>query len=190
MKRLPRIKVGLPTVVFVITLVLLDKSALSLLALAAALCHELGHIAVMLVSGTEVSEIEITVFGAEIRTPCAERTTLVNIAVFSAGALTNILCAVTVFILPTSSVEALFFANASLSLAIVNLLPIRTLDGGCILEALLADITPKHMPLIVDVVSCITLGFLWLTAVYLLLIFGGNLSLMLFCMYLFVTLIF
>ncbi|MBQ2765976.1 MAG: site-2 protease family protein [Clostridia bacterium] len=190
MRQHPRIKIGLPTVVFIIALLILDKSLLSILTLAAALCHELGHIAVMLVSGMEVSEIEITVFGAEIRTPCNSRTALVNIAVFSAGAVANILCAVVVFILPTPPLEAVFFANASLSLAIVNLLPIRTLDGGCILETLLISISPKHMPMIVDIVSCITLGILWLTAVYLLLTCGGNLSLMLFCIYLFVTLLF
>ena len=190
MRQHPRIKIGLPTVVFIIALLILDKSLLSILTLAAALCHELGHIAVMLVSGMEVSEIEITVFGAEIRTPCANRTAFVNIAVFAAGALANILCAMAIFFIPAPSIEAVFFANASISLAIVNLLPIRTLDGGCILETLLIGISPKHTPMIVDIVSCVTLGILWLTAVYILLICGGNLSLMLFCMYLFVTLLF
>lgn len=174
--------------VFVTLLILLDKSLLSLLALGAALTHELGHIITMLILGTRVSEIEITFFGAEIRTGAASQGTLKSIAIFASGAAANILSAVIVYALPSAPFEALFFAGASASLAAVNLLPIRTLDGGCILEAMLVPVMPKNAPLILDIISALTLGILWLTAVYLLLIANGNLSLMLFCMYLFVTL--
>ncbi len=190
MKKLPRVKIGAPTVIFVILLLLLDKSLLSVLALAAALVHELGHLVTMMFLGAKVSEIEITFFGAEIRTHCVSQNPLKNIAIFASGAVANILSAVIVYALPAATFEALFFAGASLSLAAVNLLPIRTLDGGCILESALVPIIPQKAPLIIDIISAFTLGILWLTAVYLLLIANGNLSLMLFCMYLFATLFF
>ncbi|MBQ8249949.1 MAG: hypothetical protein IJY93_08780 [Clostridia bacterium] len=169
-------------------MIILDKSLLSLLAFAAAFVHELGHIVTMLFIGTKVSEIEITFFGAEIRTHAVSQGIFASIVIFASGAVANILSAVIVYTLPSASFEALFFAGASLSLAVLNLLPIRTLDGGCILEAVLIPIIPQNAPLILDIISSLTLGALWLTAVYLLLIANGNLSLMLFCMYLFVTL--
>ena len=190
MKKLPRIKIGAPTLIFVILLLLLDKSLLSVLALAAALVHELGHLVTMMLLCAKVSEIEITFFGAEIHTHCVSQTPLKSIAIFASGAVANILSAVIVYTLPNATFEVLFFAGASISLAAVNLLPIRTLDGGCILEAALVPVIPQKAPLILDIISALTLGILWLTAVYLLLIANGNLSLMLFCIYLFVTLFF
>ncbi len=175
---------------FVGLLIILDKSLLSLLALSAALIHELGHLSVMLLLGVKVSEVEITFFGAEIRAKRLSHSTAANIAVFAAGAAANILSAVIVYSLPSPPFEALFFAGASISLAVINLLPIRTLDGGCITEAAIIAVMPQYAAVIIDIISSLTLGILWLTAVYLLLISGGNLSLMLFCMYLFATLAF
>ncbi len=188
MKKLPRIKIGAPTVAFIVLLIILDRSLLSLLALAAALIHELGHLAAMFLVGTKVTEIEMTVFGAEIRTRTMSQNSLENIVIFASGAAANLISALIVYTLPSASFEALFFGGASLSLAVVNLLPIRTLDGGCILEAVIVPLIPKYAPLILDIISLFTLGLLWLAAAYLLLIANGNLSLMLFCIYLFVTL--
>ncbi len=188
MRRFPKIKIGLPTVIFVGLLVFFDRSFLSLLALCAALIHELGHLTVMILLGVKVSKVEITFFGAEIRSKKLSNSILGNITVYAAGAAANILSAVIIYSLPSPSFEALFFAGASLSLAVINLLPIRTLDGGCILEAVIFYLLPKYAPVILDVISSLTLGLLWLTAVYFLLVSGGNLSLMLFCMYLFWTL--
>ena len=180
----------MPTIIFVGLLIVFDRSLLSLLALSAALIHELGHLTVMLLLGVKISEVEITFFGAEIRSKKPAYNVLGNIAVFAAGAAANIFSAVIIYTLPSPPFEALFFAGASLSLAVINLLPIRTLDGGCIIEAAMVFVLPRYAPMILDVISSLTLGLLWLMAVYLLLVSGGNLSLMLFCMYLFATLAF
>ena len=185
---LPRITVRPPTVVFAALLILLDRSMLSILPFAAAFCHELGHIAVMMAFGVKVREIELTLFGAEIRTPSLLVDTVKAVAVWSAGAAANLFSAAVVSLFFKSTVEAQFFAACSLSLAAINLLPIRTLDGGCALEALLIRITPIHAYTIMSVVSAVTLLWLWLTAVYMLLRFGGSISLLLFCMYLFTSL--
>ena len=190
MKFFPKIKISMPTIIFVGLLIVLDRSFLSLLALSAALIHELGHLTVMLLLGVKVSEVEITFFGAEIRTKKPTYSVLGNIAIFGAGAAANILSAVIIYSLPSPPFKAVFFAGASLSLAVINLLPIRTLDGGCIIEAIILSVLPQYAPIILDIISSLTLGLLWLTAIYLLLINSGNLSLMLFCMYLFVTLAF
>ncbi len=188
MKKLPRFIVRPITVIFVGLLILLDGSVLAILPLLAALCHELGHLVVMLALGAPVREIELTLFGAEIRTTPLGTRTGGTIAVYGAGAAVNLLSAAVILLLPHRSFEAEFFAACSLSLAVLNLLPIRSLDGGCILEAALLQLTPTHTTAILDAVSFVTLILLWLAAVYILLICGGNLSLMLFCMYLFVML--
>jgi len=184
-----RIIVRAPTVILSVLLVLLDGSLIALIPLAAALCHEAGHLAAMQLLGVTVREIEITLFGAEIRSlPCAQ-STLRQTVIFASGAAANLICAL-LLLLPEHAPMLDFFAACSLVLAILNLLPIRTLDGGCIAEALLGRFVPAHADRIMDVLSAATLAILWLGAVYMLLFFGGNVSLMLFCLYLFVSLYF
>ena len=188
MKRKFRIAIKPPTVIFFVLLVLLDQSTLSLIPILAALCHEFGHVAMMCAVGMKVREVEITVFGAEIRTPPSEHGTLASVAVYAAGGAANIVSAIAVTLLPLKNTHTEFFAACSLCLAIINLLPIRSLDGGCILEAILIRLAPTCAYSAVSAVSAVVLMMLWLAAVYLLLVCGGNLSLMLFCMYLFAQL--
>ncbi len=173
---------------FFVLLIILDRSALSLIALVAALCHELGHLVVMRAVKMDVREVEITMFGAEIRAPVYCESELARAAVFAAGGAANVISAAIVAGNGIENTYADFFVACSLSLAFVNLLPIRSLDGGCMLEALLAQLAPNVAHKIVSAVSAVTLALLWLAAVYLLLVCGGNLSLMLFCMYLFAQL--
>ncbi len=187
-KKPPRLIIRPATVIFFSLLILLDKSALSFLPLAAALCHELGHLAVMLMLGVPVRQVELTVFGAEIRTSHMAVGAAGAAAIYAAGAVANLLSAVGVLCIRPPTLEAEFFVVCSISLAFLNLLPIRTLDGGCILEIIVSHIAPSHMTVIVDVISSAALFFLWIAAVHLILVCGGNLSLMLFCLYLFVTL--
>ncbi len=187
-KKPPRLIINPATVIFFSLLILIDKSALSLLPLAAALCHELGHLAVMLMLGVPVQQVELTVFGADIRTAHMRVNPAAAAAIYAAGAGANFLSAAVVLCIHPTTIEAEFFALCSISLALLNLLPIRTLDGGCILEIVVSRIAPTHMGVIIDAISSVALFFLWITVVYLILVCGGNLSLMLFCLYLFVTL--
>ena len=187
MTRLPRIKIHSSTVLLFAGLALLNGGIIPLIAFGAALCHELGHLAVMRWLGVKVEEIEITLFGAEIRTPYLMLGTFGSVAVYFAGAAANMLTAAVACLL-RGSFAADYYVVCSLSLAFFNLLPIRTLDGGCILDALCLHFFPRHVGLITNVVSALTLGFLWLVSAYLLLTFDGNVSLMLFCIYMFVSL--
>lgn len=189
MKALPRIRISPYTVVFALTVLILDRSFMSLVPLAAALCHELGHIAVIYAIGTNVNEVEITLFGAEIRSGISNSPPFCNIAVYAAGGAANLLSAWAVSA-SFDSVAAEFFVGCSVALALFNLLPIRTLDGGCIAEELLTLAFPRHGEGIFSVISAVTLALLWLFAVFLLLAAGGNISLLLFCVYMFYTLYF
>lgn len=188
MKPRTKIRIRPPTVLFFALLILLDRSALSLIPIATALCHELGHLIVMRAVKMDVREVEITMFGAEIRAPAYSASELACAAVYAAGGAANILSAAIAWIIGAGGAYAEFFVACSFGLAFVNLLPVRSLDGGCILASLLACFAPQYAHSIVSAVSAVTLALLWLAAVYVLLVCGGNLSLMLFCIYLFVTL--
>ncbi len=188
MKTFPRIKIQAPTAVFFILLAVLEGGLLSLIPFLAALCHEFGHLLTMMLFRVPVREIEITLFGAEIRITSSISSVFARIFIYFAGAAANIITGISTILIWCDSYYALFFCACSLTLAAVNLIPIRTLDGGCILEAVVYSLFPRYASVILDIISCISLVFLWLTAVYLMLCFGSNISLMLFCMYMFVSL--
>lgn len=179
MKKRVKVSITPPTVIFFALLILLDRTALSLVPLLAAICHELGHLAVMRMTKTDVREVKITVFGAEIRS-LGYKNELSRAAVYAAGGAANIVSALTVLAIGVDDAYAELFVACSLALAFVNLLPIRSLDGGCILEALISHFAPTHAYAAVTVASAVSLGLLWLVAVYILLVCGGNLSLLLF----------
>ena len=181
MKSRVKIRIAPPTVVFFALLLLLDRTALSLVPIAAALCHELGHLVIMYAVGMEVREVRISVFGAEIRSAANYKNELARAAVYAAGGAANILTALIVWAMKFDGKYAELFIACSLALAFINLLPIRSLDDGCILEALISHFAPSHAYSIVTAVSAVTLAALWLIAVYILLVCGGNLSLLLFC---------
>ena len=61
----------------------------------------------------------------------------------------------------------------------------ETLDGGCIVAAVFSDCKYGHI--IIRLLSGLSLFILWLAASYLLLLYGGNLSLLMLIVYLFVT---
>ena len=187
-KKLPRLIVRPATVILCVTLTALEGSVLALVPFLASLFHELGHLALMFVLGVRVDEVELTVFGAEIRTLPMTVGCAAQVAVYASGAVANLLSSAVVLAAFGRTFGARFFAACSVSLALLNLLPIRTLDGGCVLETLLSRLAPIHSDTVFAAISGITLFVLWLGAAYLLLVCGGNLSLMLFCAYLFITL--
>lgn len=185
--RFPRVRVHITTAILVGGLVLLDGTFMALVPIGAALCHEFGHIIVMKLLGVGVGEIEVTLFGAEIRSVPRMLNTAGEVAVYSAGAVANIVCAGAAYLL-FSGEWATVFIICSLALAVFNLLPIKSLDGGCIFAAVCRGVMPNSADRVISAVSSVTLLVLWLASVYLLLLCGGNVSLMLFCIYMFVTL--
>lgn len=107
--------------------------------LLAALCHELGHYALLRAFGAEVNTVYISAFGAELRLsdrPCLsygqEMLTVV------AGPAANLLFSAGLSWCGTQKPILFVFAGAQLVLAIFNLLPVRPLDGGALVWLFLA----------------------------------------------------
>lgn len=188
MKPFPKIKVRAPAVIFFVLLWAFDGSLLSLAPVLAAVCHEFGHLFVMLLFGVPVREVEITLFGAEIRALTYSLGAVGRVCVYFAGAAANFACGSLVWAIFQGAPFAYLFFICSLGLGFFNLIPIRTLDGGCILEVICVRLFPRYASMVLAAVSALSLAVLWLSAVYLMLIFNGNLSLMLFCSYMFVSL--
>lgn len=174
-------RVSANTLLLIAFLAIFDRRFTLLVPLLAALLHELGHIAVMLCCKIGIRRINLSLFGAEISgadVECAGRAA--QIAVYAAGAAANLVCG---FVAERFGFG--FFADCSYALAAVNLLPIETLDGGCIVAAMFSDCKYGHI--IIRLLSGLSLFLLWLAASYLLLLYGGNLSLLMLIVYLFVT---
>lgn len=180
-RRLPRVRVSANTLLLVAFLAIFDRGFTLIVPLLAALLHELGHIVVMLCCGIEIRQIKVSLFGAEISGADVERAgRAAQIAVYAAGAAANLVCG-----LVAECFGFGFFADCSYALAAVNLLPIETLDGGCIVAAVFSNCKYGHI--IIRLLSGLSLFLLWLASSYLLLLYGGNLSLLMLIVYLFVT---
>ena len=188
MKALAKIKIHPSSVIFSAVLVLLEGSALCLVPFAAALCHELGHLLMMRICSCEADSFEIGLFGAEISTALWDLGVFRTTAIYAAGAAANLISAACVTAFFGHTVAAELFTACSISLAVINMLPIRSLDGGCIAEAIIYKIFPLHAHTVLTVISAVTIVILWLASVYLILLFNANISLLLFCIYLFATL--
>lgn len=122
-----------------------ERSVWGLLSLAAALLHELGHLGAAALLGIPSAEITVGALGARMGFSVPLLSYRHELLIAAAGPGVNLAC-----ILPClwgirrfggsdgAGEYLLFFAAASLALAAVNLLPLRSLDGGRILGALCA----------------------------------------------------
>ena len=142
----------------------------------------------MFALGYPLKEIEITLCGAEIRGLADNIGFFGEIVILAAGGAVNLVCAAIVSSMPYRPEGAELFAACSAALALINFLPIRSLDGGRIAELALARALPARGATVINFISSAALATVWLVSVYLLLVLDGNISLLLFCLYLFVQL--
>lgn len=171
----------------------LDSTGLTALALFCAAMHELGHFFVLALFHIRIRAISFHVFGVDIDADEGNQLSYRQEAVLAlAGVAANfLLCAA---MLPcwhlrvwTGPAQAIF--TVSLFLALFNLLPVGSLDGGRALEALVcAHATPQTAANILQICSVLillpagTFGF-WL------LIHAHNITLLAAAIYLTVSLI-
>ena len=128
------------------------------LVLVAALCHELGHLAVLWLFHVPVEALTITPMGAVIQAPLQSRlsygreltATLAGVAVNFALAL--------LFARVTGDY---LFAGANMILGVYNLLPIQGLDGGRALYLAVAWATePFTAQRVCGLVNLVAMGLL------------------------------
>lgn len=174
-------------IVCLILYVMLFPTIGTLMMLFAIAVHELGHIVAIVLSGERVDSIGISPFGLSIRRSgrlCSYKTELL---VYLFGPFANVLA----FLLFHGANNPFLssFAEQSLAFGILNLLPVRSLDGGRALEtAFLMFGNEKTAETVVCILSAAVFLLMWLISVWSLLMYGEGLSLFAFSCWLFFSL--
>ncbi len=139
-------ELSFPLVGIMTAVILLDTSMSVLLCFAAAIMHELGHLAAMRYYGCIPDRIKLTLFDIAITDrKKVMRNSSHNLVITLAGVAVNFISAVICYIIFSftgNSVLQQFFAS-HLTLGLFNSLPVDTLDGG---QALLLILTRFFSP--------------------------------------------
>ena len=144
-----------------------------------------GRIAAKL-CGIPLVDMKLGIFGATLTTDRALCSYGKEILLALAGPATNLLCLALCSLLPIQCEAIELFCVASCGLAILNLLPIRELDGGRIVYCALAStFSPSLASRVVGALSFGIIFSLWTLSVYLILRLGASLSLFIFSCFLF-----
>ena len=133
----------------------LDESGISLLFLLAAALHECGHALAVLLCGGQVLLLRLTALGGVLHYRLARPHPLRDFWIAAAGPLTGFIAA-----WGAAACEAYVFSGANLLLSAINLLPVRPLDGGVLIQAVL----PERWLCIIEMLCCfaVTAAALWL----------------------------
>lgn len=116
----------------------LDKSGYGAFALLACLCHEAGHLAVMLLKKEPPAEMIFSGGGI-----CIKQSREASTAVLAAGCVVNaVLFLIFFFVLPPDSIFKLMFGGANMAAGVFNLLPLGELDGRFLTEKLCFRLLP------------------------------------------------
>lgn len=168
---------------FYLGMILSDRSGLGIATLAAALLHELGHFLAAMWLHIPLSGFKLDLLGARIEVGEKYLSYGEEWLLASAGPLISLTASILAAPFWSTSRLSIMFSCASLLLGILNLLPIRTFDGGRMLEAtLLSFSNPTVTNRVMSASSFTLLFFLWSGAVYFLLRAGDGLSLWCFSM--------
>ncbi len=183
-----KLKISVSPAMFILLICMIATTPLRqlLACFSAAFIHELGHMAAAKLLSVDLSHIKLDVLGARLNTTgrlCSYPTLIV---LCLAGPLVNFLC----FALSLPFIRSVDlvreFGLASLSLGLLNLIPIEGFDGGRILQSLLSSILPITAVLrICSFLSFISLLCMWLFSVWLILRTGSSLTLFVFSCFLF-----
>lgn len=150
--------------------------------------HEAGHLIFIALLGGGVREVRFCAAGMEIVRAPGLRSYRADMLVSLAGPLFSFIGACALL---HECKLFRFFGASSLMLGVLNLLPICSLDGGEALFSLLCRIcSPERALKTVRGISFIFIVVLWMLAVWILLITGGNFSLFVMSVFLFVSLAF
>lgn len=178
---MPKIKIPIVTVICLLGLIFIEPTVyLGLIFLSISL-HEAGHLCVMAIFGIGIESVTLLPVGIDIKRRYKCIPYKKDIILALAGIAVNI----SIFFI-FKKYE--FFAYTNLLYALINLIPIKGLDGGYALEAFLLSVCEyERAERILWVISFIFLIFLWMMGVYILFILNGNISIFALSVFLFIS---
>lgn len=190
-----RLRISIFGILLLLILLFGDNSEYTVIALTAAAVHELGHIIAARLLGLKFGSLSVGLFGARLgltATPCSYRKELLLCAfgplfnIVSGGAALYIFYA---YGRRGDMIYVLFFAVASFFLAALNLLPIKSFDGGRMFICMLAPPFGIYAAeRVLGFLSFIFVLLLWAVSMYLMLRVGSSLALFVFSSALFAEL--
>ena len=185
-----KIRIGFFTILLCTALIVLEPR-IAIAAFISITLHECGHILAARISGIGISEVKMSIYGA--RLSASDRIFSYKDEIFLCimGPLVNFLLAL--FLLPlykaTHSQFILDTTVCSLFLGTLNLMPIKSFDGGRILFSMLNILCPpRSAACIISAVSFFVTFVFWCLSVYLLIVARAGLSAFVFSVSLFFNL--
>ena len=179
-----KIKVSFFALMLLLSLII-SASYYAVIPIIAAAIHEAGHIICARLRGIHLKSFEVAIFGARLSIGGGIYSYSDEIAICAAGPAINFICAdvaaVASRIWEVNNDIFELFILSSLSLGIINLLPIKSFDGGRILSALISkffDVRIAEKTL--NILSFLSLFVIWSISLYLLLRTSASLSLFVF----------
>ena len=160
-----------------------ERSPAMILAVA---IHEMGHIVAAKICGIEVGKFKLGILGAAIvpRRPLYSYKEEFILCI--GGPLANFLSALLICRFHSAAVFTESLLLYSISLGALNLLPIKSFDGGRIFSAILSCLlSPKTAERVLNLTSFLLIFTLWSISVYLLLKISSSVSLFVFSVALF-----
>ena len=132
------------------------------------------------ITGAELKKFKIKSLKMCMSYDCSKISYKKEILVCAGGVIFNFASAlISMLFLKQNQEGVSFFALCSISIAIINIYPISTLDGGGILKSVTLSFFDENLAnSICKVISFIAVFVLWICAVYLQLIFDANVSLL------------
>lgn len=175
--------------VAVITIFLItDKTNFSVIALLACIIHELGHLLMFFLVGFCPTELSFELTGIRLIKPTSRLSVSKEIAVLLAGSVTNFIFFVALCYTTTEISLISVFAVTHLIVGIFNLIPLKSFDGGKILELFLLKLfTIKTAHSICTVVDFTAITTLLVVSTYTLFFREFSWTLMVLSVYLFIA---
>ena len=149
---------------------LTDESGVSILALSACLLHETGHLLAFCLTGHKPRAMVFELTGIRLVPPERLPGFAQNLLIQSGGVLANLICGAVFCLLHRYSAAAVHIV-----LACFSLLPLRTLDGGQLLLAVLTRRSPDRGERVACLIDILTTAALCACCLYML--FSGRQSL-------------
>ncbi|MBQ8163881.1 MAG: site-2 protease family protein [Clostridia bacterium] len=175
-----------------VTMMSISSSPHPVILILCYLIHEAGHLFFVKLTGARVRRMSIGGFKLCLHYDCSMISYKKELLVCAGGIIFNLVSALLFIALPVKDSEsASFFVLCNFSLALMNLYPVSTLDGGGILKCIFKSIFEEaKAEKLCKRVSFFFVFIMWLCAVYLQLIFNSNISFLFISVFLLIELCF
>lgn len=167
--------------IYLLWLLVIDKSGIAAMSLLAAALHEVGHLLAAHFLKIPIRAMRFDLLGARIDVKGRILSYGEEWLLCMSGPLFSLLFSLIGSFFWSHTKLAIAFSCASLLLGLLNLLPIQTFDGGRMLEcALLSFTTPKKTGAILRGCTFLFLWLLWAFSAYLMIKIADGISLFFF----------